>query len=113
MTLFNPIPGSTVSIAGTTATANVKLGGQPITGSFQVRYVNPGTTVAYIKFAANTSGSPTAGSAVVATASDIPVLAGERGGMTINNTQTSGDWYVAAIMASGTATVEFTSGYGD
>lgn len=87
MTVFRRA-GATVSIAATTSSGNVAIVGDPQV----VQVSNAGTTVAFVSF----------GTAVglVATAADIPVP----GGATLY-LHKAGATYMAAIMASGTATI--------
>lgn len=104
---FQPTDGSTVKIAATVSSGRHILGGQPDTSDnqrFQVRVTNDGTTVAYIKFGDST---------VAATAADIPLMPGSTSvfSLSVPYGVTTG-LYAAAIMASGTANVCFTTGVG-
>jgi hypothetical protein len=103
---FQPTDGATVKIAATTTTGNHILGGQPSPGGqrIQFRVTNDGTTVAYIRFG---------NSSVAATTSDIPLMPGSTSvlSVTVPDTLTTG-LYAAAIMASGTANICFTTGVG-
>lgn len=103
---FRPTDGSTVTIAATTTTGSHILGGQPSPGGqvFQVRVVNDGTTVAYVKFGT---------SSVAATVADIPILGGSTSVLTVAVPEavTTG-LYAAVKMASGTANLYFTTGAG-
>lgn len=103
---FQPTDGSTVTIAATTTSGRHILGGQPSPGGqrFQLRVVNDGTTVGYIKFGDST---------VTATTADIPILGGSTSvlSVTVPDILTTG-LYVAVKMASGTANLYFTTGAG-
>lgn len=78
---------ATVSISATTTSANSAIAGD----AQVVQVTNPGTTVAFVAF------GPTG---VVATAADIPIGAGQT--LYLHK---SGAAFVAALMASGTATI--------
>lgn len=96
--LKNFIPGPTVSIAGTTSTAAVALGVGP-TSRKDVMIYNSGTTVAFFKFGV---------AGVTAAVTDTPIAPGS-----MNIFHANDMTHVAAIMGSGTATLYFTSGYGN
>lgn len=86
--------GSTVSIAGTIASASATLDAY----SAAVRVFNAGPNVAFLRF---TTGASTA------TGSDMPIAAGA------TETFTKGSaTNVSAICASGTAALYFTNGEG-
>ena len=87
-------PGSTVNIAATTSTGNVTLGIGAV-----VRVYNAGTVPVFIKFGI---------AGVTAATTDMPIPPG----IVEVFTEPSGATTVAAITASGTATVYFTSGQG-
>lgn len=103
---FQPTDGATVKIAATIASGRILLGGQPSPPGqrFQVRVTNDGTTVAYVKFGSST---------VAATAADMPLMPGSTSviSLTVPDTVTTG-MYGAAIMATGTANISFTTGTG-
>lgn len=98
-------PQGTANIAATTTSANVALPiGCPPTGSErpQVRVYNSGTTLAFIAFG---------DSSVAATASSIPIPPGAS--IPVEKFSVPfGATHVACILASGTGTVYFTSGFG-
>ena len=89
-------PAATVSLAATTTTGRVQLTGIGTTVEVQ----NPGTTTAFLKFGDST---------VTAATTDYPLLAGQAKLIVRNPTDQT---YVAGIMASGTATLYFTTGDG-
>jgi len=98
--------GATVTLAATVASARVLLGGQPAPAGtkYQYRIVNPGTTLAYVRFGDKT---------VAATNADVPVLPGTA--VIFTYTVPAGltdGLYLAAILASGTATLSITTGVG-
>lgn len=91
---FFPKGDATVSIAATTATASATLD----VYSNAVRVVNAGTGTAFLRFGKG---------ATTATVTDMPILSGA------TETFTKGDsTTVAAITATGTATLYFTNGEG-
>lgn len=98
--------GATVTLAAVATTGSVKLGGQPTPSGSRAQYriVNPGTTVAYVRFGDKN---------VVATVGDVPVLPGTAVIWTqaVPDLITDG-LYAAVIMATGTATVSITTGVG-
>ena len=94
---------ATVRQAATnSASAAALIPGQP-EGPYQVRVVNDGTTMAYIAFG---------GSTVAATTSDLPVPPNVPCGFSVNSPQAAGARYFSVIMASGTANVSVSSGWG-
>lgn len=95
MKTFMPKGDDTVTIAATVASANVALD----QFSNAVRVVNAGTAMAFIHFG---SGVGTA-----ATLTKMPVASGATETFTKGTSN-----YVAAITASGTATLYFTNGEG-
>jgi hypothetical protein len=98
--------GATVTLAATAVSARVLLGGQPEAPGtkHQYRIVNPGTTLAYVRFGDST---------VVATSADVPVLPGTALILTFQVPDgVTGGLYLAAIMATGTATLSITTGVG-
>lgn len=102
MKAFQPVSDSGVTLAATEATANVKLGGQPRTGEFQVRVVNAGPNNARIKFGDKD---------VIATGDDMFVPVGVVEILTVPGLN-DGDRFVAAICSTGTAALEFHTGAG-
>lgn len=102
MKAFQPVSDSGVTLAATTASANIKLGGQPRTGEFQVRVVNAGPNNARIRFGDN---------GVAATGDDMFVPVGVVEILTVPGLDNA-DRFVAAICATGTAALEFHAGAG-
>ena len=100
---FHPVVGSTVSISATTSSSAVALNSQPNIGRFHLRIFNAGSATVFI-----TRGTST----VAATTSSYPIPSGAIEVITINNADASPVTHVAAITASGTATVYFTVGWG-
>ena len=104
MNSFHPIRDATVSLSATTSTGRVALGGTPRTGPFQVRVKNAaGGADASVRFGDGT---------VAATSADLSIPAGGVEVFTLRNLDTSPTTYVAAITATGTATLTFTTGEG-
>lgn len=100
---FCPLAGATVSLAAGTSSTPVALEGVP-TGQVQVRIYNSGTTTAHVAFG---------GSSVAAqTGADLPVPGGIVEVLTLDSTQCAPITHVAAITASGSATLYFTPGQG-
>jgi hypothetical protein len=103
---FQPTIGATVSRATTSVSSRVLLGGQPSAPGqrFQVRIYNAGPDTAFIRFGDST---------VTATSADVPIPSGaiEVMSFTVPEQDVTGA-YMAAITASGTATVYFTTGVG-
>ena len=96
---FTPSPGKTVSIAATTSSGATAI--NMATGlQTQIMVANSGTTVAFVNWAT---------SAAVATSANIPIMPGHAVVLSIPATTAS----VAAIMASGTATIYFAPGIGE
>lgn len=98
---FHPIPDATVSISATTTTGNVALGRPLAAGRFVLRIHNAGPSTIFFN---------RGGSAVTAATTNMPVPAGAVEVVTILNTEKDRVTHVAAITASGTATVYFTIG---
>lgn len=103
---FQPTMGATVSLAVTSVTSRVILGGQPGPANqrFQVRIYNGGPDTAFIRFGDST---------VTATTADVPIPSGaiEVMSFMVPDQVTTGA-YMAAITASGTAALYFTTGAG-
>lgn len=103
---FQPTMGATVTVNASTTSARVALGGGPAPAGtkYQYRIVNPGASVAYVCFGDKT---------VAATATDVPILPGAREifTYTVPDGVTDG-LYLAALLASGTATISITTGVG-
>lgn len=97
---FRPIAGSTVTIAATTTSANVAIPASA-TGATAVRVVmSAGTADVRVRSGVGSGTTATSGDPLVKNAST------EVFGINASDT------YVAAITPSGTATVEFTFGFG-
>lgn len=96
---FTPVV-ATVTLAVTGTTGSVALGTQPSQGGCEVRVVNAGTATIFINFGTS--------AVTAATASSMPVLAGGAEVFSLNPSVT----HVAAITASGTATLYATLGCG-
>lgn len=95
---FTPT-GATVALSATGTSSQSAISGFPSTsGSGVMRVVNAGTAIAFIKWG---SSAPTA------TTADMPILPGAIEVFSVGTTTN-----VAAITASGTATVYFTPGNG-
>ena len=103
MNLFAPQATTTQAATTTTSTPKAIPGSRGQGGPYQVRIYNDGTTLGYIEWG---------DSAVVATASSLPIPAGQACGFTIANPAKSPPTHFAVIMASGTATFSFTVGDG-
>lgn len=103
---FQPTMGNTVSRATTSVSSRVLLGGQPGPANqrFQVRIYNAGPDTAFIHFG---------DSSVTAAVTDVPIPSGaiEVMSFMVPDQVVTGA-YMAAITASGTATVYFTTGVG-
>jgi hypothetical protein len=99
---FRFVPAATASVSVTTSTASAALKGAP-SGSFQLRLHNTGTSTVFYNI-----GS----SAVTAAVTDVPLPSGAVEVITIQNPGNSPETHVAAITASGTATLYATTGAG-
>lgn len=99
--MFRPI-SSTVNIAAGTTTGNVAItsSGTPSPATSEVRFYNSGTVPVFVNFG---------GSGVTATlAAGMPIAPGATEAFGMEASQT----HVAAITASGTATLYITTGDG-
>lgn len=94
MKTFAPNGSDTATMVATTASASVSIDAH----SNSVRVVNTGAAMAFLRFGATSA---------TATTADMPIASGA----TETFTKGSAD-KVAAITASGTATLYFTSGEG-
>lgn len=92
---FSPTVGQAVTISASTSSANEDI----ITGQHQLRISNAGSVVAFVRSGRGTQ---------TATTDDLPVLPGE----SIIITMSSDHSNVAAITATGTATVYAIPGNG-
>lgn len=99
-TPFAPVDGTTVSLGATTTTSRVALVGRPAGGKFQLRLCNEGPSAASLKFG---------DSAVVAVTTNYRLPSGAIEVITLDAALVS---HVAAITASRTAAVTFTTGDG-
>lgn len=100
---FHPIEAATANISATTSSGSVAIARRPTNGPFQLRIHNAGTTTVFVA-----KGDST----VTAATTDMPVPPGAVEVITIQspaNTQTT---HVAAITASGSGTIYFTTGVG-
>ncbi|WP_300573575.1 hypothetical protein [Phenylobacterium sp.] len=102
MKSFAPIDNANSSISATTSSAAAALKRVP-TGRFQLRLANTGTAAAFLRWGT---------SAVTAAVTDYPIPAGAVEVVTIENTNASPITHVAAITASGAATIGLTIGHG-
>jgi len=101
---FQPVADSTVTLNATTSSQAVALGATPRTGPFQVRVKNAsGGADASVRF-----GDPS----VTATTAGLSIPAGGVEVFTLGNLDRQPVTHVAAITASGTAALSFTTGYG-
>lgn len=101
----NP-PASTTSISATTTTSRVAIAfSNPDYARCQVQIINTGTGTVFVAFG---DGTVTATVPNGATAGSIPIGAGQNVLFTLRRGETN----VAAITASGTATVYVTPGEG-
>lgn len=103
MNPFLPATNGTVALSAGTTSTRVQLGAMPRTGSYQLRVENEGASAASYRVGDNT---------VVATTGDLALPAGGVEVITVPNTDMNPQTYVAAITASGTAALKFTTGQG-
>ena len=99
---FHPIPGSTISISATTSSASAAFKISR-TDRFQVRLYNAGAATVFVN---------RGGSSVAATTSSMPIPSGAVEVLTFDNHPADPVTHVAAITASGTATLYATQGEG-
>ncbi|ODT85696.1 hypothetical protein [Phenylobacterium sp. SCN 70-31] len=99
---FTPADDATASIAATTLTANAAIKQQP-TGAHQIRLYNAGASTVF--WALGPSG-------VTAALTDIPLPAGAIEVITLANGVANPATHVAAITASGSATLYVSTGLG-
>lgn len=100
---FAPITGATISVAATTSSGSAAFGAELPQGEFDVLVTNGGTVLAFVDFG---NGAPTA------SAADTPIPGGGSRVLRMTNPQKAPITHVAAITATGTATVYFTPGHG-
>ena len=98
MEAFSPV-GVTVSLAVTSATGRVALTAPAGSGGFDVRLYNAGSSTVFVRFGGSTVDSTTA---------YLPLPAGQTEVVSAG----PGVTHVAAITASGTATLYATTGRG-
>jgi len=94
---FTPNKAGTVSVSASTSSGSVSLGS---TVRHQVRVHNAGTGLVFVEFGTS--------AVTAATTTGIPLAAGATEVFTVSQTDT----HMAAITASGTATVYATPGLG-
>lgn len=99
---FAPASAGTSSISVTTTSARAAVKQQP-TGAHQLRLFNAGTATVFWAFGDGTA---------VATTGDMPLPAGAIEVLTLPNASNAPTTHVAAITASGTATLYMTTGQG-
>jgi len=99
---FTPVDDATASIAVTTSSASAAIKQQP-TGAHQLRLFNAGSATVFWA---------TGNAAESAAITDIPLPSGAVEVVTLANTTGSAATHVAAIAASGTATLYVTTGQG-
>lgn len=100
---FQPTDGANVTRSATTTSANVQVISGAPQGRIQVRLVNDGTTVAFVKFGSDNT--------VTATSADIPLVGGVPLIVSVD-IPVGGVLWLAAKMASGTANVYAQPGVG-
>ena len=98
---FTPIDDATVTLSPTTSASSGSAKKTP-TGTYQLRVVNAGPSLAFIAF----------GDSNAATTADIAVPSGAVEVFTIRNNPGAPESGVSAICASGSATVYVTTGHG-
>src|SRR5687768_12304299 len=98
---FKPLLGSTVSLAVTTTSARVALTSAPKNATYQLRLYNAGASTVHL-----TVGT----SSATATTSNLPLPAGAIEVLTFENRDNAAQDNLAAITASGTATLYATIG---
>ena len=99
---FTPAPGATASISATTTSARAAILQRP-TGAHQLRLFNPGPSTVFWTYGDG---------AVTAATTDVPLPAGAIEVVTLSNPASAPVTHVAAITASGTATLYVTTGQG-
>lgn len=99
---FTPADDATASIAASVSTASTAIKQQP-TGAHQLRLFNAGSATVF--WAAGNA-------AVTAALTDIPLPAGAIEVVTLPNATASPTTHVAAVTASGTATLYLSTGQG-
>ena len=99
---FTPLDDATASIPATTTSARAAIARQPM-GAHQLRLYNGGTATVFWA-----AGDGT----VTAAATDIPLPAGAIEVVTLSNGGAAGASHIAAVTASGTASLYLTTGQG-
>lgn len=102
MKAFTPIDAATATRAVTATTARVAFSKPPL-GEFQARLHNAGGATVFFRVGDST---------VEAATTDIPIPAGAVEIITVKNLDADPDTHIAAITASGTATLYITTGEG-
>lgn len=106
MKAFHPIPGSTVSIAATSTSANIAIPTAALLATSVRVVITSGTAFARIR--SGVGNTTTATSLTANVGGDPAVLPTSVECFSIN----AGDTYIAAKTDAGTCTVEFTFGFG-
>jgi hypothetical protein len=99
---FNPLDDATASISANTTSVRAAIARQPM-GAHQLRLHNAGASTVF--WAAGDA-------AVSAAVTDIPLPAGAIEVVTVTNPGAQGATHIAAITASGTASLYLTTGQG-
>lgn len=99
---FTPVDDATLAIVATTASASAAIKRQP-TGAHQLRLYNAGSATVF--WAAGGAG-------VTAETTDVPLPGGAIEVVTLSNATAAAATHIAAITASGTATLYLTTGQG-
>lgn len=102
MNPFCPIDDATASVSVTTSSANALIKADP-EGAFQLRLYNAGTSTAFYAVG---------NSSVTAAVTDVPIPSGAVEVITVQNPQSAPVTHIAAITASGTATLYASTGFG-
>lgn len=104
MTPFLWVDDATTTISCSTTSANGALLRTPNGSDFQVRVYNAGTVPAFIQKGYD--------AAAMATTADMPMAPGSVEVLTVRNTAAAPVTHIAAITASGTASLYVTVGAG-
>lgn len=100
---FQATDGANVTRSGSTTSANVQVVNGAPQGRIQVRIVNSGTTLAFVKFGKDNT--------VTATAADIPVVPSVPLIVSVD-VPDGGQLWAAVVLASGTGNVYLQPGAG-
>ena len=101
MRSFAPIDDATLTLSPTTSASSGTAKKVP-TGTYQLRVVNAGPSLAFVAF----------GDSNTATTADIAIPAGAVEVFTIRNNPSAPESGVSAICASGSATIYVATGHG-